>query len=248
MSSEKKLFCSSEQLAKYSKKLKIKLKKGALDPVDFEAEKKRDPKYKTELCKSFMQTNFCIYGNQCRFAHGYNELVTKNHDNNYKKKECNSFFTYGFCLYGSRCNFKHDKKKLSEINFSYYQAHLFCGHMLKLINYQRLKCFEEITEENQKLELEQVLENNNENNRGFNEKKNFFDNPLIQKKSSDMEEKTCCSEMELYSEQSSKEDTPKKENEEIHKEELNINAKIYIPKKFNEVGFYESTKKSEEDI
>ena len=129
------------------KKNKIKMKKGALEPVDFEAEKRKDPKYKTELCKSFMQSHFCIYGNKCRFAHGYEELVSKQHDINYKKKECFSFYNNGYCLYGSRCNFKHKHTDLSQINFSYYQAHLLCGHMLNLINYKRLNCFEEITKE-----------------------------------------------------------------------------------------------------
>jgi len=102
-------------------KQKQKLKKNALDFVDKETEKKNDPKYKTELCKSFRETNFCPYGNRCRFAHGKKELFDKNMDiNKYKQKQCNSFKEFGYCLYGSRCNFKHVELKLENINRSYY--------------------------------------------------------------------------------------------------------------------------------
>ena len=33
-----------------------------------------DPKYKTELCKTFSDTGICPYGDKCRFAHGKEEL------------------------------------------------------------------------------------------------------------------------------------------------------------------------------
>jgi hypothetical protein len=100
---------------------KIKLKKHANDFVDFEQEKKNDPKYKTELCKSFSETNFCVYGNKCRFAHGRQELFGKPIDQNkYKVKECNSFKDNGFCMYGSRCNFKHYERKMDSIDISYF--------------------------------------------------------------------------------------------------------------------------------
>jgi len=102
-------------------KQKQKLKKNALDFVDFDEEKKNDPKYKTELCKSFRDTNFCPYGNRCRFAHGKKELGIKNLDTNkYKQKQCNSFKESGYCLYGSRCNFRHNEMKLENIERSYY--------------------------------------------------------------------------------------------------------------------------------
>lgn len=110
-----------------NEKQKQKLKKNALDFVDFEEEKKNDPKYKTELCKSFRDTNFCPYGNRCRFAHGKKELFNKNLDTNkYKQKQCNSFKESGYCQYGSRCNFKHGEAKLDNIKRTYY------GYLLKI--------------------------------------------------------------------------------------------------------------------
>lgn len=100
---------------------KIKLKKDALEYVDFLKEYQSDPKYKTEMCKSFSENGFCPYGNKCRFAHGRHELFDKLIScKKYKQKECLSFFKNKFCNYGSRCHFKHLENKLSQINRSYY--------------------------------------------------------------------------------------------------------------------------------
>ena len=88
-----------------------KMKKNAADPIDLNKEKDCDPKYKTELCKTFEKTNFCPYGNKCRFAHGKEELFEKSECIfNYKKKDCKSFYSNIYCIYGSRCLFKHSDK------------------------------------------------------------------------------------------------------------------------------------------
>ena len=142
---------------KYNKK-KLKMKKNAMDPVNFEEEKKNDPKYKTELCKSFMETNFCVYGNKCRFAHGYKELVVKKQINKYKQKLCNSFFKNGFCPYGNRCNFKHDERKLKDISISKYYLNLISLHVPQLQSGRRLKVFEEIG----KMKLESIIKEKNQ--------------------------------------------------------------------------------------
>ena len=100
---------------------KLKLKKNALEDVDIEKEWRKDPKYKTELCKSFEAKGVCVYGNKCRFAHGKNELFLKSlNNNNYKQKECFSFFTQGYCPYGNRCHFIHSEKSLHCMKRSYY--------------------------------------------------------------------------------------------------------------------------------
>ncbi len=100
---------------------KFKLKKDALEFVDYVKEYQNDSKYKTELCKSFTECGFCAYGNKCRFAHGKHELFEKsvNHKK-YKQKECLSFFKNKYCCYGSRCHFKHEERKLPELDRSYY--------------------------------------------------------------------------------------------------------------------------------
>jgi hypothetical protein len=106
-------------------KLKIKLKKDALEYVDISKEYQSDSKYKTELCKSWTESGFCAYGNKCRFAHGRHELFEKsvNHKK-YKQKECLSFFKNKYCCYGSRCHFKHEERKLPELTRSYYNHQL----------------------------------------------------------------------------------------------------------------------------
>jgi hypothetical protein len=82
-----------------------------------------DSTYKTELCRTWIEKNFCPYKEKCRFAHGKRELHEKyHHSRNYKQKDCKSFFSKGFCPYGPRCQFKHDERKITNIpTCSYYQ-------------------------------------------------------------------------------------------------------------------------------
>jgi hypothetical protein len=124
-----------------------------------EYEKIRDPKYKTELCKKFEETGKCPYGFKCRFAHGKEELNSKNTGNNYKKKSCKTFLENGFCPYGSRCSFKHDERTLNDIKLPYYYIKTFIYNNFSC-NY-RLNIFEEITSSNI---------NNNNNNECFKNK------------------------------------------------------------------------------
>ena len=124
-----------------------------------EFEKIRDPKYKTELCKKFEETGKCPYGFKCRFAHGKEELNSKNTGNNYKKKSCKTFLENGFCPYGSRCSFKHDERTLNDIKLPYYYIKTFIYNNFNC-NY-RLNIFEEITSSNI---------NNNNNNECFKNK------------------------------------------------------------------------------
>ena len=121
------------------------MKKNAMDVVDYEEEKRKDPKYKTELCKSWEETGFCVYGNRCRFAHGLNELNAKEQKNNYKTKQCKSFMEHGYCQYGSRCNFIHKKQNLSEFNYPYYSFNLIIKS--EIVPCKRLKIFQDIANE-----------------------------------------------------------------------------------------------------
>ena len=98
-----------------------KLKKNAHEKVNLQQEFKKDPKYKTEMCKSWQTNGFCVYGNKCRFAHGRQELFDKSNSNvKYKQKHCSSFYQIGYCLYGARCHFKHYDKPLKDLKRSYY--------------------------------------------------------------------------------------------------------------------------------
>lgn len=90
-----------------------------------EEEQKYDPKYKTELCKKFQTTGKCPYGHKCRFAHGKEELISKNCGTNYKKKFCKGFAQKGFCPYGTRCSFIHNEKEFSNTSLSYFYFQTF---------------------------------------------------------------------------------------------------------------------------
>lgn len=116
---------------------KKKLKKNACEPVDILKEKDSDPKYKTELCKTFVETNFCPYKNKCRFAHGRHELFQKSDKiYNYKKKNCKSFHNEGYCNYGSRCLFKHNDS-LDKIDRNIYSSLITFREVNELLSQKR---------------------------------------------------------------------------------------------------------------
>ena len=74
-------------------------------------------KFKTEMCKNWIEKQQCNYGDKCKFAHGKLELNEKiiQEKEKYKSKKCQSFYTKGYCLYGVKCLFKHEDRKLKEI-------------------------------------------------------------------------------------------------------------------------------------
>eukprot|EP01113_Clastostelium_recurvatum_P006040 TRINITY_DN1272_c0_g1_i6.p1 TRINITY_DN1272_c0_g1~~TRINITY_DN1272_c0_g1_i6.p1 ORF type:complete len:301 (+),score=106.39 TRINITY_DN1272_c0_g1_i6:209-1111(+) len=79
--------------------------------VDLEEELTQQNLYKTELCRSFAETNTCRYGLKCQFAHGRDELRPIIRHPKYKTEICKTFHTTGTCPYGSRCRFIHSKAR-----------------------------------------------------------------------------------------------------------------------------------------
>lgn len=67
----------------------------------------KNSRYKTEMCRNFKERAHCIYGNQCQFAHGRDELRDALRNNKYKTKSCQKYWVTGYCAYGPRCNFLH---------------------------------------------------------------------------------------------------------------------------------------------
>jgi hypothetical protein len=63
-------------------------------------------KRKLELCRSFTESGRCVYGDNCFFAHGLEELIA--HQPQLRKKMCRNFHQHKFCRFGSRCNFVHE--------------------------------------------------------------------------------------------------------------------------------------------
>jgi Zinc finger domain len=70
--------------------------KAPLTPEEIEAasQKVDKTKYKTEMCKNWIEVGVCRYGNKCQFAHGDLELLGKAPPVNnmkYKSKTCTTF-------------------------------------------------------------------------------------------------------------------------------------------------------------
>ena len=63
--------------------------------------------YKTEMCRSWVETGNCRYGSKCQFAHGEDELRPVTRHPRYKTEICQTFHQLGTCKYGTRCRFIH---------------------------------------------------------------------------------------------------------------------------------------------
>jgi len=72
-----------------------------------EEELSKQDLYKTEMCKSWTESNTCRYGEKCQFAHGESELRPVFRHPKYKTEICKTFHNYGNCNYGRRCRFVH---------------------------------------------------------------------------------------------------------------------------------------------
>ena len=117
-------------------------------------------KYKTELCKYYEMTGTCIYGNNCAYAHGIDNLRSKvTNTTAYRSKKCKRFFENGYCPYGSRCQFQHQLKNNIvnnpyDNNMSYQKILEIISkfenvkNIKKLVEKPRLKIFKEITGDN----------------------------------------------------------------------------------------------------
>lgn len=65
-------------------------------------------RYKTELCRPFMENGKCKYGDKCQFAHGEHEIRNLQRHPKYKTELCRTYHTVGICPYGPRCHFIHN--------------------------------------------------------------------------------------------------------------------------------------------
>ncbi|KAI6186230.1 Tristetraprolin [Aphelenchoides besseyi] len=71
----------------------------------------KNPKlYKTELCRSWMDSGRCNYGDRCQYAHGEGEKRPIPRHPKYKTEACQSYHQSGYCPYGPRCHFIHNEE------------------------------------------------------------------------------------------------------------------------------------------
>lgn len=100
---------------------------------EFEDQDREDPannpRFKTEICRNYKEKGTCLYGDQCQFAHGRDELRMKDRHmnvsqdvvrhNKYKTKLCQKFWIAGYCAYGPRCNFIHNENERETFTENY---------------------------------------------------------------------------------------------------------------------------------
>lgn len=80
--------------------------------------------YKTKLCKFFQSNGFCKFEDNCRFAHGQNEL----RDNPNKKTTLCQFFMQGNCLNGNNCHHAHGEHELVSQETNPYYKSTLCSY------------------------------------------------------------------------------------------------------------------------
>jgi hypothetical protein len=100
-------------------------------------------KYKTEMCRNWIESGSCNYGRKCNFAHGKEDLQQKLPCNTkYKSKLCVPFHDVGVCSYGHRCLFVHHNFEVKKHLDNYYLLLALKGERGR-----RLSIFEEIAPE-----------------------------------------------------------------------------------------------------
>jgi hypothetical protein len=95
-----------------------------------------NPRYKTALCKKYLESQSCPYGNKCQFAHGEQELRSmnaqpqnmmymrmgsKNNILNYKIVKCKNWEKDKTCKYGSHCTYAHGDEEIRNKADNLYQ-------------------------------------------------------------------------------------------------------------------------------
>jgi len=68
-------------------------------------------RFKTEICRNYKEKGQCLYGEQCQFAHGNEEMRNVGQHSRYKTKRCQKYWIAGYCAYGPRCNFLHNEER-----------------------------------------------------------------------------------------------------------------------------------------
>lgn len=87
---------------------------GSTPPVTPGQTPVKNPKlYKTELCRSWVDSGRCNYGDRCQYAHGDAEKRPVPRHPKYKTEACQSFHQSGYCPYGARCHFIHNESEYS---------------------------------------------------------------------------------------------------------------------------------------
>ena len=83
-----------------------------------------DGKWKTELCKNWIETAKCRYEDFCRYAHGQHELTrsaVQAYNELFKTKNCRTFYHQKACDFGEKCMFRHEHRTFKQLHRSFYK-------------------------------------------------------------------------------------------------------------------------------
>jgi hypothetical protein len=133
------------------------------DPSDKQPVKKTEVKYKTELCKNWIETGKCNYSIRCMFAHGNHELVTAEKveeiKTSYKQELWERYHNFSECSYGTRCVYIHDQRSTNDLPSSFFgkNMNLLEENTFYYYKSKRLSVFEQITETEEETEQTQDL-------------------------------------------------------------------------------------------
>lgn len=123
----------------------------ATESTDKQQVDKTKVKYKTELCKNWIETGRCNYSVRCMFAHGHHELssATKTEEVKYSYKQslCERYHNSSECNYGTRCVYIHDERSAEELPSSFFGKNI-CLLEEKTFFYcssKRLRVFQQLT-------------------------------------------------------------------------------------------------------
>ncbi|VDK82526.1 unnamed protein product [Litomosoides sigmodontis] len=96
---------TTNDIVLYEKQQTNHLRSKRLPPF---ARKSKPDSYKTVMCQAWLESGICSFAENCRFAHGEEELrPCKYIFNLYKTKLCDKYTMVGLCPYGDRCLFIH---------------------------------------------------------------------------------------------------------------------------------------------
>jgi hypothetical protein len=114
---------------------------------------KEKVKYKTEICKNWLEKGKCNYSVRCMFAHGEHELVRPNEGNvseDYKSKPCSAFHQHSYCSYGVRCLFIHEERQVSDMPKSFFGKSLMLDEeSKKVVTFKRLPVFATLSDDSE---------------------------------------------------------------------------------------------------
>lgn len=121
---------------------------------DSESDPKQTIKFKTEMCKNWVEKGKCSYSIRCKFAHGEHELVKASNDKKdeeeYKTKMCTAYNKKHYCPYGVRCLFIHEAKTAQDFQENYFGKSLIMDFEARQqVSRKRLPVFESLSDDSE---------------------------------------------------------------------------------------------------